>query len=333
MKIHKTLILEGRLIRRVIGITDALKAVEFAFRYLGKGKIQMPAKIYLHLDKYKGDFRAMPAYIEGLEACGIKWVNVHPENRPKGLPSVMAIIILSDCRTGLPLCIMDGTYITALRTGASGGIAAKYLSRKNAHRIALVGCGAQARTQLIAIGRVRNIQQVNVCGLTEKEAAGFIKDMRYLKLKMRACKTIKECVRDCDIVVTATPSRHPIVKLEWLKPGAHINAIGADAKGKQELDPEILKNAKVVVDAWEQAAHSGEINVPLAKGQISRGDIYGNIGEVVIGAKGRRSEKEITVFDSTGLAIQDMALADIAYKKALKLKQGKYVSFLWCRKV
>lgn len=326
---HKTLILEGSAIKQLIGIKDALKAVEEAFRYMGEGKVQMPAKLYIHLDKYKGDFRAMPAYIEGFKGCGIKWVNVHPENRRKGLPTVMALIILSDATNGLPLCVMDATYVTALRTGAAGGIAAKYLARRDSRIIALVGCGVQAKTQVLALNELFNIEQVNIWGLRRQEILRFIRDTAGLRnLKMVVSQTIKDCVKDCDIVVTTTPSRKPLVRLEWLKRGVHINAMGADAKGKQELDPRILKKAKVVVDSWGQASHSGEINVPLSKKELSQKDIYANIGEIVIGKKARSNDREITVFDSTGLAIQDIAMANIIYRKAIRLKKGKYVSFI-----
>lgn len=329
MEKHKTLILESSTIKQLVGIKDALKAVKEAFRYMEQGKVQMPAKVYIHLDKYKGDFRAMPAYIEGFKGCSIKWVNVHPENKRRGLPTVMAIIILSDVRTGFPLCIMDATYITALRTGAAGGVAAKYLARPDARRIGLVGCGVQAKTQLLALNELFNIKQVNVWGLNRQGCVRFIREMQRLrKLKMVAADNIKDCVEDCDIVVTTTPSRKPLVKLEWLKRGVHINAMGADAKGKQELDCRILKKAKVVVDSWEQAAHSGEINVPLAKGQLSRKDIYADIGEIVTGKKARTNDDEITIFDSTGLAIQDVSMANIVYRKAVRLKKGKYVSLI-----
>lgn len=327
---RKTLILESSAIKKILKMPAAIKAVEAAFKALGRGRVNMPAKIYLDLSKeYNGDFRAMPAYISGLKTCGIKWVNVHPGNRKKGLISVMAIIILSDPANGLPLCVMDGTYITALRTGAAGGVAAKYLARKNSRKVALVGCGAQAETQLLALDSIFDIEEVRVSGLRYSEALRFIRKYpESRRFKMVRCKSVRECVEGCDIVVTTTPSRKPIVKLGWIKKGAHINAIGADAKGKEELEPAILKKAKIVVDAWEQASHSGEINVPLRKNIISRKDVYADIGEVVTGKKGRANQDEITVFDSTGLAIQDMAIASVVFKKALKSGSGRFANFI-----
>ncbi len=294
-----------------------------------KGLAQMPPKIYLHLEKYSGDFRAMPAYIEGMDACGLKWVNVHLKNRRFGLPAVMAVIILSDPKTGFPLAIMDGTEITNLRTGAAGGIAAKFLARKDSSIVALVGCGVQARTQLLALNEMFKIKKVFIWGCMLQHAKKFLKDMSHLGLKIEIKQDVADCVSQADIIATTTPSRRPIVKFEWVKKGAHINAIGADAKGKEELDPKILKNAKIIVDDKRQASHSGEINVPLAKGLLKEKDIYSELGQIIIGKKKSRiSNSEITVFDSTGLAIQDMAVADLVYKKAVKNKIGKLIEIV-----
>lgn len=307
---------------------SALRIAEQAFRAKAQGRIQMPAKIYLRLDKYKGDFRAMPAYLEGMEACGMKWVNVHPQNLKHGLPSVMALIIINDPKTGFPLAVMDGTYITNLRTGAAGGIAAKYLARKNSSRIALVGCGAQAQTQLMALNEIFDIETVFLYDCVKSQPETFLKKTRYLGLKMSVLENIPDCLKNADIVVTTTPSRRPIVKPRWIKKGTHINAIGADAPGKEELETEILKKAKVVVDDIAQARHSGEINVPMARKTITAKDIHADLGDIITGKKqGRTTKEEITVFDSTGLAILDVAIADFVYRQAIKEGVGKMVKF------
>jgi len=216
---RKTLILTKSEIMRLLTMKEALRAVEEAFRYYGMGRVQMPAKIYLHLDRYSGDFRAMPAYIEGVEAAGLKWVNVHPGNRRFGLPAVMAIIILSDPKTGFPLCIMDGTRITNLRTGAAGGVAAKYLARPGSSVVSLVGCGAQGRAQLEALDELFDIKSVNVWGNEAGSAKRFLNDMKHLGLKMRISGDIPGCVKDADIIVTTTPARKPIVRSGWVKKG------------------------------------------------------------------------------------------------------------------
>jgi len=325
-KIYRTLILDGKTVEKITGVDEVIRAVERSFREYGLHRVEMPPKLYIHLDKYNGDFRAMPGYIESLKRCAVKWVNVHPGNRKFGLPAVMAVVVLSDPRNGFPLCIMDGTYATNLRTGAAGAIAAKYLARKNSRKIGLVGCGVQARFQLLALSRIFRIKEVNVWGNKQEYARKFMRETAFLGLKMSLARSVKECVKDRDIIITTTPSRKPLVKKEWIRPDAHINAIGADARGKRELAPDILKSGKVVVDSWAQASHSGEINVPVRKKTLSRKDIYADIGQVAVGIKkGRTTADGITVFDSTGLAIQDVAIADVIYRTALRKKTGKWI--------
>jgi len=323
MKKLKTLLLGRRSVAKLVSIKDAIHAVEDVFRQQGLNKTQMPPKIYLHLEKYAGDFRAMPAYAEKLNKCVLKWVNVHPNNRKLGLPTVMAIIILSNPKNGFPLCIMDGTLITNLRTGAAGAVAAKYLARKDSKIVGMVGCGEQAKTQALGLRLNFNLKEIKLWSKDDSCAKSFMGKMRSGKEKITVCKNIEDCVRGSDIVVTTTPSRKPIVKYSWLKQGCHINAIGADSKGKEELEPLILKKAKVVVDNFTQASHSGEINVPFSKGLITRNDVYAELGSIICAKKkGRMNESEITVFDSTGLAIQDLAVANMVYNSALKKKIG-----------
>jgi len=313
---------------------EVMVAVESAFKEKGLGHVQMPAKLYLFYQKYNGDLRAMPSYLEDLDVSAVKVVNVHPDNRAKyNLPSVMATIILVDPRNGAPLAIMGGTWVTAVRTGAAGGVAAKYLARKNSKVVGLVGAGAQAKTQLMSLFSLyKKLGEVKVWSRTEKTRRARVAEMEVLygdKAKIIPVDSVKDAVEGTDIVVTITPSRKPIVLNEWISPGTHINCIGADAPGKEELDPAILTRAKIIVDDWEQASHSGEINVPLTKGILTRQNIWGNIGQVVAGLKqGRTSSDEITVFASTGLAVQDAVTAELAYKKALAKGIGQFVEIV-----
>lgn len=318
---RQTLILSQEDISKLVTLKGAIGAVEDAFREYGFGRVVMPPKIYLDLKEFSGDFRAMPCYVPKFKICTLKWVNAHPLNPRRGLPAVMAVIIVNDPKTALPLAVMDGTLATSLRTGAGGAVAAKYLARKDSRVVALVGCGVQARTQLAALREVFKIKEVYVWGHEKILIKKFIREMQKSGEKMIPAETIRGCVRNADIVVTTTPSRKPIVFSAWIKKGTHINAIGADAPGKEELDPKILKRAKVIVDDWEQASHSGEINVPVSKGILRSKDIYATLGAVVAGKKkGRTKSGEITVFDSTGLAIQDVAIASLIYRQALKKK-------------
>lgn len=323
----ETLILTHKDIQKLLSMKDTLKVVEGAFSAQGAGKTQMPPKIYIKLHQYNGDIRAMPAFIETTKACGMKWVSVYPKNKEKGLPTTLATIILNDAKTGFPLAIMDGTYITKMRTGAAGGLAARYLARKDSKIAAMVGCGAQAESQLSALAEYFDISLVKVWGNTAKNADDFTCRMKWVKLKMTACKNIKDCVSGADMVVTTTPSQKPLVQLKWLKKGAHINAIGADAKGKEELEPAILRHAKVIIDDWAQAPASGEINVPWSRGLITKKDICATLGEVICRKlKIRTNAGEITVFDSTGLAIQDISVARHVYQRALRQGLGKKIA-------
>jgi len=329
----KTLILSEEAVKNLLSLEEVTAAVESAFRMKGLGHAQMPPKQYLFLNKYNGDVRTMPAYLEETDAVAVKVVNSHPENRKKhGLPAVMATIILVDPRTGAPEAIMGGTWITALRTGAAGAIAAKYLANPNPKTVGIVGAGTQARTQLMGLQLVfKTVEEVKVWDLNEKAAIKYAEEMRikYNQASICSVKNIAKAVQGADIIVTATPSRKPLVSAEWVDEGTHINCIGADAPGKQELDPAILTKSKIVVDDWSQSCHGGEINVPLAKGIITKKDVWGDICEIVAGLKkGRTSTDEITVFTSTGLAIQDAAAAKIAYQKALKQKIGEQVDIL-----
>jgi alanine dehydrogenase len=325
MKHADILFLNQKDIKSIITPRDAFDAVEYAFRMHAQKRVQMPAKIYLDYAGYKGDLRAMPAYIMPLGASGVKIVNSHANNYKFGLPSVMAIFVLIDPGTGRPLSIMDATYFTDMRTGAAGAVAAKYLSKKNASVLGLVGAGRQAAAQLAAIAKIRKIKLVKVCAKTTKEAQTFANRMKKITgIPVQPCGIQEVC--DADIISTTTPSRKPVVRDAWIKPGAHINAIGADAPGKQELETRILKRARVFVDDFNQAAHSGEVNVGIGTSRITIKDIQGELGEVLMGKKkGRTSDKDITVFDSTGLAVQDVSIAFRIYTRAISMHKGKKI--------
>ena len=330
----RVLLLTEKEIEPLLSMPEVMDAVESAFKEKGLGFVQMPPKIYLSYTKYNGDLRAMPSYLERLGVSAVKVVNAHPDNQAKfGLPTVMATIILIDPRNGAPLAIMDGTRITAMRTGAAGGLAAKYLARQNSKVVGLVGAGTQSRTQLEALLAIyKKLDLVKVWSRTKESREKFASEMKaaYEGLTdIASVERTEDAVRGVDILVTTTPSRAPIVMDKWVTKGTHVTCIGADAPGKEELDPDILKRSKIVVDDWEQASHSGEINVPLAQGKITRGNVWGDICEIAAGQKlGRTSEGEVTVFTSTGLAVQDAVTAKLAYDKALQKKVGRWIELL-----
>jgi len=326
----RTLILSRSEVDSLLDMKSVLTAVEGAYREKGEGTVQMPPKQYLFYPKYNGDLRTMPSYLSGLDKTGVKIVNVHPDNPKKHhIPSVMAVIVLVEPATGAPLSIMDGTGITAFRTGAGCGIATRYLSRKDSTTLALVGAGVQAYSQLAAINEVREVEKLKVYDVDAQRVDALInRAEKAFPLDFIKCDDVRSCVQDSDIISTQTPVRKPIVKEEWISPGTHINAVGADAPGKEELEPALLKKSKIIIDDWAQASHSGEINVPLSRGLIRREDVYGEIGEIVAGKKkGRASKDEITIFDTTGLSIQDVATATLVYERATRESVGLYIDF------
>jgi alanine dehydrogenase len=304
-----TLLLDRNSVKTLMRMADVINVVEEAFRMCGEGKGKMPAKVYLSVEH--GDFRAMPAALPG--CAGMKWVNVHPGNPSRGLPSVMAVLIYSDPETGYPLAIMDATEITAYRTGAAAAIASKYLARRSPHTMGVVGAGYQAYTQILAHAELFNPISISASDISKAAVDRLAQSLPHFSI--RKC-SIQEAVAS-DVVCTLTPSRSPVVEREWIGPGTHINAVGADAPGKQELDPSILKEAIVVVDDLTQASHSGEINVPIQRGIYSVADVYGTLPEIVAGKKkGRTDNGAITVFDSTGIAVEDIAVAKLLFEKA-----------------
>jgi len=310
----KTLILGGKDLEKILTMDMAIAAVERAFAAHGRGEAVMPPKLYLPLEKFGGDFRAMPALLG--DVAGVKWVNMHPEN-PKRfhLPAVMGVYLLSDPETAFPLAVMDGTRLTAFRTGAAAAVASRHLAVKQPATIGFIGCGTQARSILAAhralYSGFRAIMADADPGAAEtfaRESGGFTASL--------------DQAGSCDIICTSTPSRSPVLFRSYVGISTHINAMGADAPGKQELDPRLLHDATVVLDDLAQATESGEVNVPLHAGTYRREQIFGTLGEIVAGRKPGRVGTEITIFDSTGLAIQDLALAQVVFDEARRRGLG-----------
>ena len=331
----KTLLITGRQVKKLLAMEDVLGAVEDAFKHKGLGKVQMPPKIYVFYDKFDGDLRTMPSYVEDMDVSAVKIVNVHPRNaKEHGLRTVMGLLVLVSPETGAPLAIMDATHITDMRTGAASAVASKYMANDNPKTLGIIGTGNQAKTQMLAmITQYDCFDEVHLFDIDHERAKATARQFKRKygpKLgEVVAADTAEEAVEGRDIVITATSSRAPVVMNEWISEGTHINCIGADAPGKQELDPMILKRARVIIDDWDQAVHSGEINVPLSKGEITNDDIDGEIGEVVARHRtGRRSKKEVTVFCSTGLAVQDCLTAKIVYDAALAQEVGRKIQIV-----
>ncbi len=296
-----------------IGIPFLIEAVRKAFIDHGYGSCQMPPKSYVSLPG--GDFRTMPSYLPGLNIAGVKVVNVHPENQKQGLPTVMAMTLLLEPSTGTPIALLNATALTSLRTGASAAVATKALASGPGGTVGIIGAGRQAISGLQAIIEVYDIESVRVWSRRESTAEKFVEKFPNLEIRVSDL----EHTSGADVLLTTTPSRTPLIQNDWISDGTHINAIGADAAGKQELDSMLLGRSQVFVDDLEQAVHSGEVNVPIRDGVFSPSDIDGTLGEVLIGKKNRSSQETITIFDSTGIAITDLAIASLA------VKTGKYI--------
>ncbi|MFB6123057.1 MAG: ornithine cyclodeaminase family protein [Haloferacaceae archaeon] len=313
----QTLLLSGEDVDENVRMAELIPAVEEAFAAYERGHAQMPAKSYIDLPQYDGDFRSMPAYLEteSWDAAGVKWVNSHEKNRERhGLPTVMGTMIYSDPATAFPLAIIDGTELTMKRTGAAAAVATDYLAVADATSMGIVGAGVQSYTQLEAVAEIRPIEEVVVADVDEERVERFVAAFED-RFDVRG-GSIAEAAT-CDVLSTVTPVESPIVTADDVGDHTHVNAMGADAAGKHELTDDLLRGAKVVIDDYDQCTHSGEINVPYGEGVLTDADIYAELGQVVVGEKAGRTDADgVTVFDSTGLAIQDVAAARVVYERA-----------------
>ncbi len=323
---RKTLIL-GR--NEMIGLLTPAEyndCVEQAYRMHGEGRFYMDPKGHIVLDRFPGEWEAMPSYIEEPHAAACKWVSIRENNRENyNLPTVFSILIYTEPESGFPLAIVDGSYHTVMRTGASGAVSAKWMARKDSKTLAIVGAGHMAEGALATCNEIFDWKDVRIWSRTQKTLDHFVETQqpKYSQFEIKTSTDAEEAVRGADVVVTLTPARSPIIEADWIAPGTHIAAVGADKAGDQELAGSLLTTARIFVDDIRQCRTDGEINVPLSQGLITEDDIAGEIGEVITGKKaGRTSEEEITIFDSTGIALQDSATVPLEYKRAMEAGVG-----------
>jgi alanine dehydrogenase len=324
---RKTLILGRTDMMGLLTPAEYVGCVEQAYRMHGEGRFYMDPKGHIVLDKYPGEWEAMPSYIEEPEAAACKWVSIRERNREQfDLPTVFSILIYTHPETGFPLAICDGSYHTVMRTGASAAVSAKWLARKDSKVLAIVGAGNMAEGALATCDAVFDWEEVRVWSRSQSTLDDFRTAMEPLiagRYPLTTSTDLEGVVRGADVVVTITPAREPVVKDEWIAEGTHIAAVGADKGGDQELDARILQRARIFVDDIRQCRTDGEINVPLSEGLITEDDIVGEIGEVVVGrTPGRTSDADITLFDSTGIALQDSATVPLEYERAVAAGVG-----------
>lgn len=312
------LILTRSDLEKILSMKDVIEVLEKAFAELTRGIAILPQRATITLDKKAGWMGVMPAYLEEMGSLSTKIVTVFEKNLEKNVPTIMATVILNSAETGAPLAIMEGTYITAMRTGAVCGVATKYLARKDARTAGIFGAGVQARTQLMAMCAVRDIERAFVYDMFENRADAFAAEMsKKLNIPVEKRK-INDIVEESDIIVTATTAKTPVFDGNLVKPGTHLNLIGSFKPEVREVDEVVIKKSKLVVDQKSAALEeAGDIIIPLKAGIITEEHIYAELGELVTGIKpGRTTDSEITLFKSVGLGIQDCATALLAYSKA-----------------
>jgi ornithine cyclodeaminase/alanine dehydrogenase len=253
-----------------------------------------------------------------------------PDNlKRSGLPLIQGTIVLCDAENGYPLALMDSIEISIVRTGAATAVAVKYLARADSKVATVCGCGNQGRVSLKAMMKVRPLEIVYAFDSDHAQAERFARELtEELGIQVRAVADLGEAVRGSDICVTCTPSKQYFLKREYVSPGTFIAAVGADNEEKQELDPTLMVSNKIVVDILEQSATIGDLHHALEKGLVTRGDVHAELGEVIAGTKAGRADKdEITIFDSTGTALQDVVAAVIVYEKAFSAGIGLRLNF------
>lgn len=308
-------------LRLLVSMNDAVELMKRAFAELSAGRTISPLRTNIHVEAGGGDSLYMPAYVPAMDALGVKLVSVFPRNAERGLPTITALVCMVDPETGEPLAILDGTYLTALRTGAVSGAAADLLARPDAKSLVAIGAGAQGVTQVAAVCAVRPIERIAVVDINEAALSSYrdaiARDWPALADRVQTT-TDSSIVADADVICTATTARKPVFDPSLVKPGTHINAIGAYTPEMQELPPEIVAKATVVVDAVDAVLEeAGDLIKPLQSGLITREHVSRELGQVVAGtAPARTSPDEITLFKSVGNAIQDVVVGRFAVDKA-----------------
>lgn len=306
-----TKLIGAEQIREVITYEDVVNSIRQAFKAYNNNKASMPPKTYIDIPEHNGDFRSMPAYIhtEDTDGAGVKWVNVHPDNEV--YPTVMAVVIYSDPETGFPLAVLNGTEITGIRTGGVAGVATDRFAKENIDSVGVVGAGAQSYEQIKSISSVRDFDTIRISDIDDTKVNEFRNSFSDEYDIVRG--TPEEIANQSDVISTITPVEDPIISN--VADGVHINAMGADAEQKQEFETSIItdENTSVFVDDMEQALHSGEVSVPYMDGDLEESAIESTLGSAL--NNDANYADETTIFDSTGLAIQDIAVADLVFDR------------------
>ena len=302
-------------LRAVITPQVAVAAMREAFAADGEGRAHVPAVINLDVPAHHGEFHVKTALIDGVPHVAVKIASGFYDNPEKGLPSGSGLMAVFDATTGMPVALLlDNGFLTDIRTGAAGAVAADVLARRRIDVVGVIGSGLQARHQVRCLRTVREFSRIVAWGPHRDHLDAYLAELRHDGYDVSAAATPEGVCRDADVLITATPAREPLVRAAWLRPGQHVTALGSDSPGKQELDADCLARADlVVVDRLTQCASFGELRHALDTGVLQPGQVHAELGEVVAGIKpGRTSDEQITIADLTGVGFQDTAIASRA---------------------
>jgi ornithine cyclodeaminase/alanine dehydrogenase len=322
------LLLSEKQVQDLIDIDELIDTLEQAHIQCSTGRAVMPVRLVVPLPQIHGRITSMPGCLNDDNTLGMKVVTYFQENPKRGLPAILATIMLFSVETGKMIAVMDGSYITAIRTACASAMATRALANRETPVLGILGAGVQARAHIQALSRVRKLQQIKIYSPSGISATKIRKDMESdVGVGVKVAASAEDAVKHSDIVVTVTTAKEPILKSEWLNAGVHINAVGSHRPDLREIDGATLARAKVVVDSREAImAECGDILLALNEKSVPDDVIHAEIGEVLAGIKsGRESAGEITLYKSVGIAIQDVATANLVYHRALDRKVGTQV--------
>jgi len=325
----KTLIVGHEDVKRLLPMAECIDVMDGLFGALARGDVVLPLRQIIPQPDRKGVFGVMPAYLGSPRAIGGKFITIFNENQDTPYESHQGAVLLFECDNGRLLAIVDATTITCIRTAAASGAATRALARKDAHDLAILGSGSQASAHLAAMRAVREITKVRVWSRNPEHAQRFARAEGSGGQRVDVSSSSEEAVSGADIICTTTAATSPVLKGEWVSPGAHINAIGASVPGYRELDSRAMAMSKLYTDRRESLfSEADDFRVPLKEGAINEDHVKGEVGEVITGkVAGRSSRAEITLFKSQGLAVEDLAAAYHVYTKAEEKRLGTWVEF------
>lgn len=325
-------ILNQQQLQEILDMNSVIKSNEEVYKAKSDNETVVWPTTYYEFEPGKADMDIKSGYLPTVGIFGHKTVSFFGDNPQKNLPDLVGMVVVFSSKTGMPIGILNGSYITGIRTGAAGAIGAKLLARPNSKNLLILGAGNQAAFQIAGMLKLfPNLEKIAVADAMNHEHAQQFVDGIQAKLKnnfsidaqqvtFSAVADLPEAVHNSDIIITVTPSKKPIIKKEWVAPGTHFSCIGADAEGKEEIDPQIFAGAQVFVDDRHHCILTGEIEIPIKKGIIQKDEIKGEIGDLLNKkVSGRQNDQEITIFDAVGMALLDLAAAD----KALKIAQER----------